>query len=69
MNLKKHFGPQEVLLVDSGAFSSVFVLPVCAGLRSRKWKETWGSDEENTLSWAVGGGRGDDMAAIAEIII
>jgi len=49
--------------------TSVFILPVFAGLRSRKWKEKWGADQENTLSWAVGGGRGDDMAAIAEIII
>lgn len=55
--------------MHSAILTSVFILPVCAGLRSRKWKETWGSDEENTLSWAVGGGRGDDMAAIAEIII
>lgn len=55
--------------MHSAISTSVFILPTSQPSTDGKWKETWGSDEENTLSWAVGGGRGDDMAAIAEIII
>lgn len=42
------------ILVHSAILTSVFILPICAGLRSRERKETQGSDEENTLIRAGG---------------
>lgn len=41
---------------------------VTDNMRSREWKETRSSEEENTFT-GLGGGRGDDMAATTQNII